>query len=58
MFYRLQEILTPLVEIKYVSTKADGDTDMFDIHAGVLQDDTLAPFVFIIVYLDYIFNFC
>ena len=36
----------------------NGDTDMFDIHAGVLQDDTLAPFVFIIVYLDYIFNFC
>ena len=26
----------------------DGDTDYFDIVAGVLQRDTLAPFLFII----------
>ena len=26
----------------------DGDTDYFDIVAGVLQGDTLAPFLFII----------
>ena len=31
----------------------DGDTDFFDIKAGVLQGDTLAPFLFIIV-LDYV----
>ena len=30
----------------------DGDTDYFDIVAGVLQGDTLAPYLFII-YLDY-----
>ena len=30
----------------------DGETDIFDIQAGVLQGDTLAPFLFIIV-LDY-----
>ena len=30
-----------------------GDTDYFDIVAGVLQGDTLAPYVFIIC-LDYV----
>ena len=30
----------------------DGETDLFEITAGVLQGDTLAPFLFIIV-LDY-----
>ena len=33
--------------------KPDGDTDYFDIVAGVLQGDTLAPYLFII-YLDYV----
>ena len=31
----------------------DGDTDYFDIVAGVLQEDTLAPYLFIIC-LDYV----
>ena len=31
----------------------DGDTDFFDIQAGVLQGDTLAPFLFILA-LDYV----
>ena len=31
----------------------DGDTDNFDIVAGVLQGDTLAPYLFIIC-LDYV----
>ena len=31
----------------------DGDTNFFDISAGVLQGDTLAPYIFIIC-LDYI----
>ena len=31
----------------------DGDTDYFDIVAGVLQGDTLAPYLFIIS-LDYV----
>ena len=30
----------------------DGETDEFDITAGVLQGDTFAPFLFVIV-LDY-----
>ena len=33
----------------------DGDTDYFDIVAGVLQEDTLAPYLFIIC-LDYVFR--
>ena len=41
----------------YYNTKAivcspGGETDFFASHAGVLQDDTLAPFLFIIA-LDY-----
>ena len=44
--------------ILYRNTKVkvrspDGDTDYFDIVAGVLQGDTLAPYLFII-YLDYV----
>ena len=31
----------------------DGDTDYFDIEAGVLQGDTLAPYLLIIC-LDYV----
>lgn len=46
------------ISIMYQNTDArvrspDGDTDFFKIHAGVLQGDTLAPFLFIIV-LDYV----
>ena len=33
----------------------DGDTEYFDIVAGVLQVDTLAPYLFIIC-LDYVFR--
>ena len=33
----------------------DGDTDYFDILAGVQQGDTLAPYLFIIC-LDYVFR--
>ena len=33
----------------------DGDTEYFDIVAGVLQGDTLAPYLFIIC-LDYVFR--
>ena len=44
--------------IIYKNTQAfirspDGDTEFFDIIAGVLQGDTLAPYLFIIV-LDYV----
>ena len=42
----------------YENTKAilcspDGDTEFFDIVTGVLQGDTLVPYMFII-YQDYI----
>ena len=33
----------------------DGDADYFDIVVGVLQEDTLAPYLFIIC-LDYVFR--
>ena len=48
------------ITIFYRNTKVkvrspDGDTEYFDIVAGVLQGDTLAPYLFIIC-LDYVFR--
>ena len=45
------------IEVLYVTTTAqvlcpNGDTDFFNINAGVLQGDTLAPYLFIVA-LDY-----
>ena len=50
--------LSCIILLIYRNTKVkvhspDGDTDYFDIVAGVLQGDTLAPFLFIIC-LDYV----
>ena len=55
--YGIPPKLLRAIESMYTNTKAkvtspDGETEMFDITAGVLQGDTLAPFLFIIV-LDY-----
>ena len=55
--YGIPPNLLRAIEKMYSNTKAkivtpDGETDMFEITAGVLQGDTLAPFLFIIV-LDY-----
>ena len=55
--YGIPDIIVHAIEDTYQGTKAkvitsDGDTDEFDILAGVLQGDTLAPYLFIIV-LDY-----
>ena len=55
--YGIPPNLLQAIEKMYTNTKArvispDGETDMFEITAGVLQGDTLAPFLFIIV-LDY-----
>ena len=52
----LKETVTATMML-YKNTKvkvrsSDGDTDYFDIVAGVLQGDTLAPYLFIIC-LDY-----
>ena len=55
--YGIPDIIVNTIEDTYQGTKAkvttsDGDTDEFDILVGVLQGDTLAPYLFIIV-LDY-----
>ena len=55
--YGIPPNLLRAIESMYSGTKArvttaDGDTDQFDITVGVLQGDTLPPFLFIIV-LDY-----
>ena len=55
--YGIPDIIVHAIEDTYQGTKAkvitsDGNTDEFDILAGVLQGDTLAPYLFIIV-LDY-----
>ena len=55
--YGIPPTLLRAIEGMYTNTRAkvvsaDGETGLFDITAGVLQGDTLAPFLFIIV-LDY-----
>ena len=55
--YGIPEKLVHAIETMYQNTKAqvltpDGETEQFEITAGVMQGDTLAPFLFIIV-LDY-----
>ena len=55
--YGIPDIIVKAIEDTYHETKAkvitpDGETDEFDIYGGVLQGDTLAPYLFIIV-LDY-----
>ena len=56
--YGIPNKIVSAIRALYTSTKAkvvspDGDTEIFDIQAGVLQGDTLAPFLLILV-LDYI----
>ncbi|KXJ21772.1 LINE-1 retrotransposable element ORF2 protein [Exaiptasia diaphana] len=56
--YGIPHHIIKAIRALYTNTKAsvitpDGETDFFDIEAGVLQGDTLAPFLFIIV-LDYV----
>ena len=55
--YGIPKETVAAIMILYRNTKVkvrspDGDTDYFDIVAGVLQGDTLAPYLFIIC-LDY-----
>ena len=55
--YGIPPNLLQAIEKMYTNTKAkvispDGETEMFDITARVLQGDTLASFLFVIV-LDY-----
>ena len=55
--YVIPNKLVQVIGVTYASTRArvtspDGVTEFFDILTGVLQGDTLAPFLFVIV-LDY-----
>ena len=55
--YGIPTKIVDAISILYKDTEAqvitpDGDTEFFEILAGVLQGDTLAPFLFIIA-LDY-----
>ena len=55
--YGISTKIVDAISILYKDTEAqvitpDGDTEFFEILAGVLQGDTLAPFLFIIA-LDY-----
>ncbi len=56
--YGIPEKIVRAISIMYTDTMAkvlspDGETDFFEILAGVLQGDTLAPFLFVIV-IDYV----
>ena len=56
--YGIPSIITNAIALFYENTEAriitiDGETEFFKISKGVLQGDTLAPFLFIIT-LDYI----
>ena len=56
--YGIPQATVSAIMILYKNTKSmvrtpDGDTDFFDILAGVLQGDTLAPYLFVIC-LDYV----
>ena len=56
--YSLPKETIAAIKILYRNTRVkvcslDGDTEYFDIAAGVLQGDTLVPYVFIIC-LDYV----
>ena len=62
--YGIPSIITNAIALFYENTEAriitpDGETEFFKISKGVLQGDTLAPFLFIIT-LDYIMRqvFC
>ena len=54
--YGLPEETVAIIMMLYWNTKEkvcspDWDTDYFDIVAGILQGDTLAPYLFIIDYV-------
>ena len=60
--YGIPEKIVKAIEIMYTDTQAkvlspDGETDYFEILAGVLQGDTLAPYLFIIA-IDYVMRNC
>ena len=48
-----KETVTAKMNTKAIIHSLDGDTNFFDIVAGVLHGDTLAPYLFLIC-LDYV----
>ena len=55
--YGIPQRIVSVIRLMYEGTKAkvlspDGETELFEILAGVLQGDTLAPYLFAIV-IDY-----
>ena len=59
--YGIPDIIVKAIKVIYDNSSAivispDGETEPFKISAGVLQGDTLAPFIFITV-LDYIMRY-
>ena len=52
-FHKLAAIMILYRNTKVKVRSPDGDMEYFDIVAGVLQGDTLAPYLFII-FLDYV----
>ena len=55
--YGIPARIVDLINLLYINTRGkvitpDGETDLFEILAGVLQGDTLAPYLFIIA-VDY-----
>ena len=55
--YGIPKKIVDLISLLYTNTSAqvitpDGKTEFFEIQAGVLQGDTLAPYLFVIV-MDY-----
>ena len=56
--YGIPAPIVKAIQLLYINTSAtiitpDGETESFNITAGVLQGDTLAPFLFVVV-LDYV----
>ena len=56
--YGIPPVIVSAISKLYTNTRADFEmngtsTDLFDINKFVLQEDTLAPFLFIIV-IDYV----
>ena len=46
--YDLSKVILLYKNMKVKVSSSDGDSDYFDIGAGVLQEDTLAAYLFII----------
>ena len=48
-------IMVAYKNTKYIVRTDEGDTEFINISGGVLQNDTLFPFIFLI-YLDYVLS--